>query len=202
MKYANRPLALLVAGALVVTLAGCSSSAVSTITASSAAGTALSATESEFSLEGATTFTFTDGSISAAEGDYNGYTIKGTALTISAAGTYVVSGSCADGSITVKAGTENVTLVLNGLELTSTTTAPIVCGKSTGVTIAVQSGTQNTLADTTANNNQVRHGKRGQGSQPDHPGTDLEHRRPGERCHQRRADLECGERHPEYLRRG
>lgn len=43
MKYANRPLALLVAGALVVTLAGCSS-AVSTITASSAAGTALSAT--------------------------------------------------------------------------------------------------------------------------------------------------------------
>ena len=33
MKYANRPLALLVAGALVVTLAGCSS-AVSTITAS------------------------------------------------------------------------------------------------------------------------------------------------------------------------
>ena len=152
MKYANRPLALLVAGALVVTLAGCSSSAVSTLTASSAAGNVLSATESEVSLEGATAFTFTDSGISAAEGDYNGYTIEGTALTISAAGTYVVSGSCADGSITVKADTENVTLVLNGLELTSTTTAPIVCGKSTGVTIAVQSGTQNTLADTTANN--------------------------------------------------
>ena len=152
MKYANRPLALLVAGALVVTLAGCSSSAVSTLTASSAAGTVLSATESEFSLEGATAFTFTDRGISAAEGDYNGYTIEGTALTISAAGTYVVSGSCADGSITVKADTENVTLVLNGLELTSTTTAPIVCSKSTGVTIAVQSGTQNTLADTAANN--------------------------------------------------
>lgn len=152
MKYANRPLSLLVAGALVVTLAGCGSSAVSTLTASSAAGTVLSATETEFSLEGATAFTFTDGGISAAEGDYNGYTIKGTALTISAAGTYVVSGSCADGSITVKAGTEDVTLILNGLELTSTTTAPIVCGKSTGVTIAVQSGTQNTLADTAANN--------------------------------------------------
>lgn len=91
-------------------------------------------------------------SISAADGDYNGYSIEGTALTISAAGTYAVSGSCADGSITVKAGTEDVTLVLNGLELTSTTTAPIVCGKSTGVTIAVQSGTQNTLADTAANN--------------------------------------------------
>ena len=141
MKYANRPLSLLVAGALVVTLAGCSSSAVSTITASSAAGTVLSVTETEFSLEGATAFTFTDSGISAAEGDYNGYTIKGTALTISAAGTYVVSGSCADGSITVKAGTEDVTLILNGLELTSTTTAPIVCGKSTGVTIAVQGGT-------------------------------------------------------------
>ena len=222
MKYANRPLALLVAGALVVTLAGCSNSAVSTLTESSAAGTVLSATESEFSLEGATAFTFTDSGISAAEGDYNGYTIEGTALTISAAGTYVVSGSCADGSITVEAGTEDVTLILNGLELTSTTTAPIVCGKSTGVTIAVQSGTRNTLADTAANNKdsenasadaesavlkckdgaQVRHGKRGQGSQPDHPGADLEHRRPGERCRQRRADFECGERHPEHLRRG
>ena len=152
MKYVNRPLSLLVAGALVVTLAGCSGSAVSTLTASSAAGTVLSATESEFSLEGATAFTFTDGGISAAEGDYNGYTIEGTALTISAAGTYVLSGSCADGSITVKASTEDVTMILNGLELTSTTTAPIVCGKSTGVTIAVQSGTQNTLADTAANN--------------------------------------------------
>ena len=152
MKYANRPLSLLVAGALVVTLAGCSNSAVSTLTASSAAGTVLSATESEFSLEGATAFTFTDSGISAAKGDYSGYSIDGTALTISAAGTYAVSGSCADGSITVKAGTENVTLILNGLELTSTTTAPIVCGKSTGVTIAVQSGTQNTLADTVANN--------------------------------------------------
>ena len=61
MKYANRPLSLLVAGALVVTLAGCGGSAVSTLTASSAAGTVLSATESEFSLEGATAFTFTDG---------------------------------------------------------------------------------------------------------------------------------------------
>ena len=77
MKYANRPLALLVAGALVVTLAGCSNSAVSTLTASSAAGTVLSATETEFSLEGATAFTFTDSGISAAEGDYNGYTIRG-----------------------------------------------------------------------------------------------------------------------------
>ena len=152
MKYANRPLSLLVAGALVVTLAGCGGSAVSTTTATSAAGTVLSAAETEFSLEGATTFTFTDGGISAAEGDYDGYTIEGTALTISEPGTYAVSGSCADGSITIKAGTEDVTLVLNGLELTSTTTAPIVCGKSTGVTIAVQSGTQNTLADTAANN--------------------------------------------------
>lgn len=140
MKYTIRPLALLVASALVVTLAGCSGNAVSTTTAFSAAETILSATETEFSLEGATAFTFTDGGISAAEGDYSGYTIKGTALTISAAGTYVVSGNCVDGSITIKGDTENVMLILNGLELTSTTTAPVVCGKSTEVTIAVQNG--------------------------------------------------------------
>ena len=151
MKYANRPLALLVAGALVVTLAGCSS-AVSTITASSAAGTALSATESEFSLEGATAFTFTDSGVTAAGETDTGYEIDGTALTITSSGTYTVSGSCADGSIKVKKGTTGVTLVLDGLTLTSENTAAITCGKSSEVTILVSNGTENSLSDTEQNN--------------------------------------------------
>ena len=104
MKYANRTLSLLVAGALVVTLAGCRSSAVSTATASSAACTVLSVTESAFSLEGATTFTFTDGGISAAEGDYDGYSIEGTALTINAANGDLTN---YDFSMTISGGTIN-----------------------------------------------------------------------------------------------
>ena len=150
MKYPSRTLSLLVAGALLVSMAGCSSNTASS-SASSAAASVLAAEESTLSLAGATALTFTDSGISAAEGDYSGYAIEGTALTINAPGTYVLSGSCADGSVTIKAETEGVTLVLNGLDLTSTTTAPIVCGKSTGVTIAVYGGTQNTLADTAAN---------------------------------------------------
>ena len=156
MKYANRPLSLLVAGALVVTLAGCSNSAVSTLTASSVAGTALSATESEFSLEGATAFTFTDSGISAAEGDYNGYTIEGTALTISAAGTDVVYGSCADGTLNlsaagkngIKSGTENegreASLTIR--ELTLNIDAPVNDAVNAEQTLNVESGTLNISA--------------------------------------------------------
>lgn len=150
MKYSNRALTLLVAGALLVSMAGCSSTG-SSAGSTAASAASLAAAETEFSLADATLFTFTDGGISAA-GDDDGYTIQGTTLTITAPGTYGVSGSCADGNILIEEGTQDVVLVLNGLDLTSTTTAPILCGKSTGVTIGVQSGTQNSLADAAANN--------------------------------------------------
>ena len=39
------------------------------------------------------------GTATVTEGDYDGYKIEDTGLTINGAGTYVVSGSCADGSI-------------------------------------------------------------------------------------------------------
>ena len=93
---------------------------------------------------------FSDGKITAASKD--GLEIDGTDLTITASGTYVLSGSCADGSVTVEKGVDGVTLVLNGLTLTSETTAPIVCGKGSAVTIEVADGTENTLTDTESNN--------------------------------------------------
>ena len=95
---------------------------------------------------------FSDGKIAAASAD--GVEINGTDLTITASGTYVLSGSCADGSVTVEKGTDGVTLVLNGLTLTSETTAPIVCGKGSEVTIEVAAGTENTLTDTESNNDE------------------------------------------------
>ncbi len=96
---------------------------------------------------------FSDGKIAAASAD--GVEINGTDLTITASGTYVLSGNCADGSVTVEKGTDGVTLVLNGLTLTSETTAPIVCGKGSGVIIEAAAGTENTLTDTESNNDET-----------------------------------------------
>lgn len=101
---------------------------------------------------GATAFVFSDDGIAVTEGEATGYKISGTALTINAAGTYVLSGACADGSVKVKKGTTGVTLVLNGLELTSAATAPITCNKSTGVTLVIADGSVNTLTDSKQNN--------------------------------------------------
>lgn len=105
-----------------------------------------------YDTDGATAFTFTDIAITAKDGDYTGYDIDGTALTIEAAGTYIVSGSCQNGSITVKKGVTGVTLVLSGLTLTADGTAAIACNKSSGVTIVAQDGTTNILSDTETNN--------------------------------------------------
>lgn len=105
-----------------------------------------------YDTDGATAFTFTDIVITAKDGDYTGYNIDGTALTIEAAGTYIVSGSCQSGSITVKKGVTGVTLVLSGLTLTADGTAAIACNKSSGVTIVAQDGTANILSDTETNN--------------------------------------------------
>ena len=54
---------------------------------------------SEYTDDGATYFVFTDDGITAVDGDYTDYTIKGTSLSIKGAGTYVVSGSCSNGSM-------------------------------------------------------------------------------------------------------
>lgn len=106
----------------------------------------------EYSADGATLFVFSEDGITVSEGDYTDYKTDGTALTIKGGGTYVVSGSCSDGSITVKKGVTGVTLVLNGLDLTSASTAPIACNKSSEVTLIVAQGTVNTLTDSAQNN--------------------------------------------------
>ena len=109
----------------------------------------------EYDTAGTASFVFSDSGITAAEGDYSGCKIDGTALTIQDAGVYSVSGSCADGSIKVKKGVTGVTLILSGLTLTSADTAPITCAKSTGVTIAAAAGTVNTLTDSAKNNDET-----------------------------------------------
>ena len=104
-------------------------------------------------LADAVTLTFSDSGITA-DGS-GGFETEGTALTITDAGTYVLTGSCADGSVKVKKGVSGVTLVLSGLTLTSADTAPITCGKSSQVVLYAAAGTENRLADTAQNNDET-----------------------------------------------
>lgn len=102
-----------------------------------------------------TRFTFSESSIAVTQGDAGDYQIDGTKLSITGPGHYTLSGSCSDGSVTVKKGVTGVQLTLDGLDLTSAQTAPLVCAKSSQVTIEVAEGTENTLSDTEQNNDEV-----------------------------------------------
>ena len=144
----KRELSFLLAVSLAASLTGCAAG-----TAASNPGTVLSgsaaAETTSYNAADALTLTFTDSGIT---GSGSGVEISGTALTISEPGTYLLTGSCADGSVKVKKGTAGVTLILSDLSLTSSSTAPITCGKSSVVTIAAADGTTNTLTDSTQNN--------------------------------------------------
>ncbi len=59
-------------------------------------------------------------------------------VTIDSAGTYIVSGSCSDGNITVKKNTEGVVLILKDLDLTSTLGAPVSLNKYSQVKVIVE----------------------------------------------------------------
>lgn len=104
-----------------------------------------------------TAFTFTDSGITV-EGSSDGYECNGTVLTIDAAGTYLLSGSCTDGSVKIKKGTTGVRLILSGLSLISADTAPITCNKSSEVVIVAADGTENVLTDAAANNDESNSG--------------------------------------------
>ena len=100
----------------------------------------------------ATSFVFSDDGVTVTEGAYTGYKIKGTALSITEAGVYTVSGSCANGTIVVKKNVTGVTLILDGLTLKASATAPITCNKGSGVNIVAAAGSVNHLEDDQYNN--------------------------------------------------
>ncbi|WP_455499919.1 carbohydrate-binding domain-containing protein [Gemmiger sp.] len=145
----KRELSFLLAAAMAASLAGCASAAADTAGNNTVAADSAAAELTSYTAADAVTLTFTDSGIN---GSGSGVEIDGTALTISEPGTYLLTGSCADGSVKVKKGTTDVTLILSGLNLTSSTTAPIVCGKSSQVTIVAADGTDNTLTDAAQNN--------------------------------------------------
>lgn len=102
---------------------------------------------SDYTTANATLVTLTDSSATA-KGKYIGYEIDGTDVSITAAGTYVFSGDCDNGSITVKKGVTGVTIVLNGLTLTNDDSAAITLNKTAEASLIAAAGTTNTVADT------------------------------------------------------
>lgn len=108
---------------------------------------------SDYTTANATLVTLTDSSATA-KGKYTGYEIDGTDVSITAAGTYVFSGDCDNGSITVKKGVTGVTIVLNGLTLTNDDSAAITLNKTAEASLIAAAGTTNRVADTEGSNDE------------------------------------------------
>lgn len=108
---------------------------------------------SDYTTANATLISLTD-SAAKASGKYTGYEIDGTDVSITAAGTYVFSGDCDNGSITVKKGVTGVTIVLNGLTLTNDDSAAITLNKTAEASLIAAAGTTNTVADTAGSNDE------------------------------------------------
>ncbi|GAA4844903.1 carbohydrate-binding domain-containing protein [Luteimicrobium xylanilyticum] len=97
----------------------------------------------------ATTITLS-GTSATVDGD--GATADGSTVTITAAGTYRISGTLTDGKVVVDtSGADGtVNLVLDGADLTSSTTSPLQVLDADDVVVTLAKGTTNHLADTTS----------------------------------------------------
>ena len=115
--------------------------------------TSACAASTSYTTSNATLIRFTDAAAKAS-GKYTGYEIDGTDVSITAAGTYVFSGDCDNGSITVKKGVTGVTIVLNGLTLTNDDSAAITLNKTAEASLIAAAGTTNTVADTESSNDE------------------------------------------------
>ena len=147
-------------------LAGCSAASTSsTDSTSSAAAVAVSAAQSAeqvlaadkeaHSVEDtdddastATTITL-DGDSASASGDGSaGVTVDGSTVTITAEGTYLLTGSLSDGQVIIDAADAKVTLVLDGVDISSSSGAAIAATDADEVTVITAEGSENTLSDT------------------------------------------------------
>jgi Carbohydrate-binding domain-containing protein Cthe_2159 len=83
--------------------------------------------------------------------DGAGASVKGDVVTITKAGTYIVSGTVKDGQIVVKsAGEGKVRIVLDNADIASASSSPIVIEQADEAVVILADGTTNSLADSTA----------------------------------------------------
>lgn len=82
------------------------------------------------------------------DGSPTGIDVEGSLVTITAAGTYQLSGSLTDGQVVVNTeDSGTVRLILDGVNLSSSTSAPIYIDKADKVLIVLSDGSQNVLTD-------------------------------------------------------
>ena len=93
--------------------------------------------------------TLADGASTVAGGSSSdAVTVDGDTVTISAAGTYRLSGSLSDGQVVVAAGEEDVVrIILDGVDLSSSTGSPFVVHSANEAIIYLADGTTNALQD-------------------------------------------------------
>jgi len=158
-------LAAATAALAIVALGACSAASDDATTGSSAGTSVVSGTDAstasytlddthadaddgDYDTAGATTITLADG---ASEVSGDGASVDGDVVTITAAGTYLISGSLSDGQIAVNStGEGKVKLVLDGVDITSSTTSPVVVTEADEVVVILADGSTNTLSDAAA----------------------------------------------------
>lgn len=80
-----------------------------------------------------------------------GAAAEGSRVTISSAGTYVISGSLSDGQILVEAGKEDlVRLVFNGVDISCSDNAPVYITNADKTVLILAEGSENTVTDGTS----------------------------------------------------
>lgn len=138
----------------VTAFSGCSESASSSQTTSSVSQAAKSDIDASIAAEdidvgydeeSSVGITFADGSAAI---DGEGATAEGETVTISQAGTYILSGTATNGRIIVSADkTAEIKLIFNGVDITCADNAPLLVSKAKKVYIVLEDGTENVLTD-------------------------------------------------------
>lgn len=151
----RRITATLAAATTLAALSACGSGTSPDINTTTVAATVVSTAEThadsndgEYDATEATTIALADGA-TAVEGDgSDDVSVDGDVVTISAAGTYLLSGALTDGQVVVDStGEGKVKLVLDGVDITSSSTSPVVITEADEAVVILADGTSNTLAD-------------------------------------------------------
>ena len=99
--------------------------------------------DSDYDESSVTQITLNGSSATASGG---GVTVDGSTVTITSAGTYRLAGSLA-GQVVVNADSQDVKLILDGVELTNPSGSPMVVTAADEVTLSLANGTENTISD-------------------------------------------------------
>lgn len=146
-------LALIISLALCAGAAGCSSNSASNTTSTSSSSTeilsSINISASKAETIGAAGTSIVLGDSCTVSGP--GATVSGSTVTITAAGTYSVKGTLADGQIIVNAGDkDNVYIILNGADISSSSSAAIYVKNADKAVIWTAEGTENHLVSSAA----------------------------------------------------